>query len=137
MVNIRATLRSAESAGVLTAATHARLLELGKGIFYPDRSFPALFSAALAAGLPSDQIEAVREHVLTKRVDRKRLDALELLAAMRAALAHGEPPAPAAFPFSHTDAWEHAMEWAKTQPRLCDTTRHLSYSEQVEPGEGA
>lgn len=136
MVNIRATLRSAESAGVLSVETHARLLGIAKSTFYPDRSFPALFSTALAAGVPREEVEAVREHVLTRRVDQKRLDALELLATMRAALAHGEPAGPAAFPFSHTDAWEHAMEWAKTQPRLCDTTKHLSYSEQLEPGEG-
>lgn len=136
MVNIRATLRAAERAGVLSPETHARLVELAKRTFYPERSFPGLFSAALAAGVPRAEVEAARTFVLTKRVDQKRLDALALLAAVRECVTKGEPREPATFPFSHTDAWENAMQWAKTQPRLCDTTEQLSYSEQREPGEG-
>src|SRR6185369_2750277 len=53
MVNIRYTLAAAEKDGVITAATRVRLEEIGKGLFYPDRSYPAILNAA-----PADDLSA-------------------------------------------------------------------------------
>ena len=137
MVNIRATLASAEQARVISVSTRERLVHLGKSTFYPDRSYASLFSRALAAGLPVDEVEAARAFVLTRRVDQKRQDAIALLRALSDCVAVGEPPAKAAFPFAHTDAWEHAMQWAKTQPPLCgDTASNLIHPDRTEQGEG-
>lgn len=137
MVNIRATLRSAAAARIIRGSTHDQLVRLGKSTFYPDRSYASLFARALAEGLPSEEIEAARAFVLSQRVDQKRQDAIALLRALSDCVNVGEPPAEAAFPFAHTDAWEHAMQWAKSQPPLCgDVPPNFTYPDQSEQGEG-
>ena len=118
MVNIRATLRSAEHAGIISADSHHRLIELGKQLFYPDRSYPVLLARALEAGCAAEEVRALRAFVAEKRVDQKRLDAFALLHAVKACVADGKPPEPASFYFSHTDAWQHVVDWAEGQPAL-------------------
>lgn len=118
MVNIRATLRQALEARVISEKTQAALVGLGKRLFYPDRSYQLLLARAPEAGCPTREVEALRAFVTHHRVDQKRLDALALLRAVNACVARGTPPAPATFHFSHTEAWQGVVDWAERQPPL-------------------
>jgi len=118
MVNIRATLREAEQARIIGEKTHARLISLAKELFYPDRSYPLLLARALEAGESPAHIDALRGFIASERVDQKRLDALALLQAVKACVAEGQPPKPSTFHFSHTDAWQQVVDWARSAPPL-------------------
>jgi hypothetical protein len=118
LVNIRATLRNAERAGVVGGQLSEQLVSLAKDLYYPDRSYPRLFERAREEGLPSQRIEAVQEFVRSSRVDQKRTDAIALLEAMRRCCDDGAPPPPARFTFAHTELWDSVIDWAASQPPL-------------------
>ena len=109
MVNIRCTLAKAERAGVIDAETRARLVDLAKSLFFPERSYERLLSEvpvpALEAWLPAG------------RVNQKRDDALALLRAMRAFLDADPGRADARFHFEHTTLWERAVAAMRAQPQ--------------------
>ena len=113
MINIRATLRAAEGAGVLGAEARAELERIAKETFYPDRCYPILLARAAKAGLPAAVLEALRAFLPAGRVDQKRLDALALLDVLGARFAGAVEPKRVAWQFEHTDAWEAVI----TDPR--------------------
>ena len=78
-VNVEATLDALVEAGAIDAATHARLTEAARRIHFADLSM-----ATVAAAASDDPVEVRRigDLLVATRVDRKRLDALELVAAM-------------------------------------------------------
>ena len=92
MVNIRATLAWAETEGVLQAATRRTLESFAKSVFFADREWPLILDGA--HGVAADDIERLRRFLPNGRVDQKRADALEMLAAMRDFLAHPAVPEP-------------------------------------------
>ena len=93
MVNIRATLALAEAEGVLKPGSRRALETSAKALFYADRNWPALLMGAAAHGVPDSEAAALSDWLRQGRVDQKRLDALEMLAAMRETPAAGEPRA--------------------------------------------
>ncbi|AUX45898.1 hypothetical protein SOCE26_073980 [Sorangium cellulosum] len=121
MVNLRATLRAAEGAGVISGSTRERLEELSRGLFYPDRCYPILLRRAAQEGLPPAQIEALRAFLPEGRVDQKRADALALLQVLRERFEGGSKPKQVRYHFEPTDAWElirdHADRRASTSNR--------------------
>jgi hypothetical protein len=118
MVNIRATFRGAEEAGVVTPSIRARLEAIAKEVWYPERVYPLLFARALEQGTPATEIDALRAFVTKHRVDPKRADAIALLEAIRECVARGTAPPPAKFSFAHTEAWDQVVDWAETQPPI-------------------
>lgn len=108
MVNVRATLRAAEAAGVISASSRAAIEDVAKSLHYVDRVWPTIFAGAREAELGADgSLDALVNFVRTEAVDQKRLDALALLRTMK--LRHGvdsPPPAPVHYRFEHTVAWE-------------------------------
>ena len=112
MVNIRATLEAAERAGIVTAATRALLTERGKSLFYPDRTWERLLAVGEAAGPPVAELQTLRAWLPSGRVDQKRVDAREMIVAMRAFLADVPGPMQVAFKFEWTDMWESATQSA-------------------------
>lgn len=118
MVNIRATLRAALQRGVISGAGERSFSEFAKGMFYPDRCYPRLFREALRQDVPEREVEGLRLFVELERVDQKRLDAIELLAALEKCSAHGAHSLKAAFSFAHTEAWDQVVDWAEAQPPL-------------------
>jgi len=97
MVDVRATLLAAHAASVIGRRTCLRLAAAMKRRHFAERSFAALVSAA-----PS----GLRDWLPTGRVAQKRLDALAMLEAMRAARPHwGEPFAPK-FRFERALVWQ-------------------------------
>ncbi|MGH6929134.1 MAG: TfuA-like protein [Dongiaceae bacterium] len=108
MVNIRATLERAMAAGVVSAAVASELASIAKRTHYKDRRYDRLLQLAQAAGLPPPDLSGLRAWLPGGKVDRKRLDALAMLRAMRRRLEDGLPPKKVAFRFEHTRFWENA-----------------------------
>jgi hypothetical protein len=103
MVNVRATLAAAAAAGIVTEATRAQLVARVKALFYADRDYRRMLADAKAAGLPTEELDALAAWLPAGQVDVKRADALAMLRAMR-----GEPPSSDAprFHFEETTYWE-------------------------------
>ena len=125
MVNIRATFRAAESAGVIAGDVRLALEALAKGLFYPDRSYPLVFARAVEQGTLV-AADALRAFVREYRVDQKRADARAMLRAMRECCEAGVPPEPPSFSFAHTEAWDDVVQWAEAQPSLGASTEVIS-----------
>ncbi len=85
MVNIRATLARAETEGVLSKSSRGVLEAFGKSMFFPQRNWQALLEGAATLGVAESEQAALSAWLTNGRVDQKRADALEMLAAMREA----------------------------------------------------
>ena len=82
LVNIRFTLQQAVADDIITAAEHDALLAAARSLFYPQRTYPAIITAA------GDNVDAAtrdrfRAWVQDHAVDRKRLDAIAALEYIR------------------------------------------------------
>ncbi|HEU4353185.1 MAG TPA: TfuA-like protein, partial [Burkholderiales bacterium] len=108
MVNIRATLAEAASAGVISTATRDALVRAAKKTFYQERSYEALLERA-PAGVPPEEAAALRDWLPEGRVNLKRQDALEMLGAMRTFLEADPAPKQIAYSFAHTTLWDNAV----------------------------
>lgn len=106
LVDIRATLAAAEAARVITAPTGAALVGIGKALFYPERSYPALLEYARAQGLPAGEVNALEAWLPEGRTSQKREDALAMLRAMHEWHTSSPPLRPVEYHFEHTDVWE-------------------------------
>jgi len=82
MVNIRATLDKAVGAGALDRSLAGLLTEIGKSLFYKERSWDAILRAAARdlSPMPPDHLAA---WLSTGQIDQKRIDTLEMIAAIR------------------------------------------------------
>jgi hypothetical protein len=105
MVNIRATLTAAEAAGILSPATHAALLQIGRDLYYPDRSYPRLLQLGAARGAPSEELSALRNWLPHGQIHQKRRDALQMLRVMREHRAAHPEPKHVAFTLERTGYW--------------------------------
>jgi hypothetical protein len=112
MVNVRSTLARAELEGVLGARGRGALEAVAKGLYYADRSWPAIFATAAANGFDEAAIDRLRAWVPGGEVDTKRADAVAMLRRMRAHAEDGSPAADVAFEFEHTEWWNHALRTA-------------------------
>ncbi|HWO21313.1 MAG TPA: TfuA-like protein [Kofleriaceae bacterium] len=117
LVDMRATVEAAAQAGICEPALAARLIELARRRFYPERAWPAVLADARAAGEEPRALDALEAWLPGGRVDQKRRDALALLEAMRAARAARPGPLRAGFAFQHTDLWEQALGRIRAEPR--------------------
>jgi hypothetical protein len=108
MVNLRATFLSAESAGVIAAETCAQLIELGRSIFYPSRSFRAVLTLAEAKGVSPAELSRLRDWLGANPgnvVDQKRADALALLERVHADSLERVGVEKPSFDFEYTEVW--------------------------------
>jgi len=102
MVNIRATLDKAGAEGVLDCWLVARLTEIGKALFYKSRSWDAILGLATGRGLPPMPLDQLAVWLQEGRVDQKRIDALEMIAAIREHLTAGVTPLDVSYHFQDT-----------------------------------
>ena len=102
MVNIRATLDKAVAEGVLDGWLVAALSKIGKALFYKQRSWDAILQRARVHGLPPMPLNDFTAWLPTGQVAQKRLDALEMTAAIRAHLANGVTPLTVSYRFQDT-----------------------------------
>jgi hypothetical protein len=81
MVNVRHALELAESQGLIASQTHRALVDETKRLFYPDRSWPAVFDAARRRAIEASEIDRLRAFVAREQPDLKRDDARRVLEA--------------------------------------------------------
>ncbi|WP_158554907.1 TfuA-like protein [Methylovirgula sp. 4M-Z18] len=105
LVNIRATLARAVAAGVLEQGGADGLLACAADLFYKERTWEAACAAWQAQGAEPVRAAAFLQWLPQHKVDVKRADALQLVAALLAHKGVDRPPAPA-FDFAHTQFWE-------------------------------
>jgi len=116
MVNMRASLERAVADGVVARSVASRLGEIGKALFYKERSWEAVFRLAAVAGLPPRPLADLAVWLPSHGVDRKRADALEMVAAIRAHIAAGVTPVTVAFQFRDTGYHRAAADQAAQRP---------------------
>jgi hypothetical protein len=75
--------------GVLDFWLVTRLTEISKALFYKERRWGAILRLASARGLPPMPLHDFAAWLPTGQADQKRLDALEVIAAIRAHLLAG------------------------------------------------
>ncbi|MBB5868816.1 hypothetical protein F4553_002195 [Allocatelliglobosispora scoriae] len=110
MVNIRPTLALATRDGVVGDATATALVGLAKQAYYPTRGYPQLLAAGAEAGLPADELAALREWLPANRINQKALDAQEMLRLMAAQASATAAAVP--FRFEHTSFFEQSRQSA-------------------------
>lgn len=106
MVNIRATLARALSAGVVDDQTAATLTRLAKRLFYAERSYARLLELGRDAGVPAAILDCFGRWVGSGGVNQKRDDAAAMLREMRTCVESGRPLAPLTFVFEETLWWQ-------------------------------
>jgi hypothetical protein len=99
MVNIRATVAAAETAGVIQPHEARELLRTAKALYYPERCYPAILERVQAP-------PALRGWLAAHTVDQKRLDAVAMLDAMRDSLSAAPGPKVVDYAFEESTQWE-------------------------------
>ena len=82
MVNIRATIRSATAAGVVTVIEAKTLCSVAKELFYKDRTWDRIVASAEDVGMSRFVLDKLIAWVPANSVDVKRQDAEELVLTM-------------------------------------------------------
>jgi hypothetical protein len=108
MVNVRATIARALELELITPPVATTLLAIAKSLFYKDRTYEAMLSAAKAQGMSRDSLCRFAHWLPHGQIDQKRLDAIEMIAAMTEHLSNGISPIKVAYQMAHTFAWEFA-----------------------------
>ncbi len=107
MVNIRATVAAATAQAVIAEETAATLIAAAKALFYKERTYAAVLRAA-----PEGERIAFAEWLPRGRVDRKRLDAEAMIAAIRAELTTEVVPLRVSYTLAESAAWRAARRRA-------------------------
>jgi hypothetical protein len=110
LVNLRATFLAAEARGVIHPETRARLIELGRSLFYPIRTLRQLLSTARQSGIDAGELDSLSDWLAASPdnfVDQKRRDALACLERVQLDSIH--PPEATTqgvtFSFAYTEVW--------------------------------
>ena len=82
MVNVRATVARALQLEVIPQPVATTLLGIAKSLFYKDRTYEAMLSAATAQCISQDALSRFAGWLPNGKIDQKRLDALAMIAAM-------------------------------------------------------
>ncbi len=104
MINIRFTLREAESAGVLDEQTRCCLEIRVKSVPFSQRSLRATMNAC-SAELPSLQLSALREWLPQGWIDQKRVDARTAIGHLAKLAREGWEEPGDQHPIAETDGW--------------------------------
>ena len=83
MVNVRATFCRAKDEGIIDSNVCEQLSAIAKSIYFPERTFPAIFRKAATAGISPDKLDEMATFVKANYVDLKRQDAILLLETLR------------------------------------------------------
>ncbi|TDJ44767.1 MAG: hypothetical protein E2O52_07650 [Gammaproteobacteria bacterium] len=130
MVNIRATLDSAVSVGLVTDATRIELLALAKVQYYQSRTWETVLAAAECKAVRAEDVAALRARLPAGSIDQKRLDARELIDAMVCLLETDPAPMQPDFAFEWTEMWANAA-WLDERPGTRSVDGGDDFDEQV------
>jgi len=106
MVNIRRTLSKAAAEGIVSGATADCLVQIGKTLFYPLRTYEKILEEGLRVRLPAGEIQNFHDWLPAGRVDQKRRDAITMLVRMREDMRSHPLPKPVSFSFPNTILWD-------------------------------
>jgi hypothetical protein len=109
MVNIRATIARAAVDGVVESDVASRALRRAKTMYFKARTYAALIEALLADGVPSTQIDCLRDWLTKGKINQMRLDAIDMLLQIAKRLEAGLPAKQVIFRFESSCAWATAM----------------------------
>lgn len=109
LVNIRTTLQTAASDGIISTATLHELLRIGKQLFYPERSYARILERGASRSLPEAELQALSAWLPGRQVDQKHDDALSLLRVLRDRLAAGVQPKSVDFSLAWTVYWDRLV----------------------------
>jgi hypothetical protein len=77
LVNMRTTLEHAVEEGIIDQHQSDMLLEAGRSMYYPDRTYAAMVKNSVAQGLiPENEQDSIIDYLIHNEVDVKREDAL-------------------------------------------------------------
>jgi hypothetical protein len=110
MVNVRSTVDFALQSGTVSPSAAAVLIGAAKSLFYKDRTWELIQKRAAAGGLAPEELDRFAAWLPHGKVNQKRLDAEDMLAALLNHMAADVPPFEASFEFAHTFAWEEARQ---------------------------
>lgn len=130
MVNIRATLDSAVSEGLIIDLTRVELLALAKAQYYQSRTWEAVLAAAESKAVQPEDIAALRAWLPAGSIDQKGQDARELIDAMVRLLEADPPPMRPDFTFEWTEMWANAA-WLDERPGPHSTGGGDDFDERV------
>ena len=102
MVNIRATLDRAVAEGTVDQVLGDHLTDIGKTLFYKERSWDTILRLAIDRGMLPMPLDTLMAWLREELVDQKRIDALEMIASILAHLAAGITPMMVSYPFHAT-----------------------------------
>jgi hypothetical protein len=108
MVDVRATIGHAVENGVVASELATALVEIAKSLFYKERTYDAILATAAGRGLGQAGLDRFATWLPDGRVGQKRIDAEEMVDAMREHLERGVTPFEVRYRFAHTFAWEDA-----------------------------
>jgi hypothetical protein len=117
MVNVRSTVDGALSSGIVGPSAAAALISAAKSLFYKDRTWELVLERAAERGLAPDERDRFAEWLPHGKVNQKRLDAEEMLGALRSHMTTDASPFEASFQFAHTFAWEEARQMIEQNER--------------------
>lgn len=83
MVNIRATLEKALDCKIITAETKERLVQIGKTLFYGDRSYEVIMEEGRKTGLSKSQLIELQTWLSNYKINQKQEDARAMLALIK------------------------------------------------------
>jgi hypothetical protein len=106
LVNMRSTLSHAERNGIVSAPTAATLVAIAKGLYYADRTYAKVLAAGRRAGIAPGELDELEEWLPSGRIDQKKLDAVELLTAVRERLATPQSASTPSRTFERTVFWQ-------------------------------
>ncbi len=110
MVNVRATLDRATAEAVISREAADVVAGVSKALFYKERVYSAILAAAADRGLSPEVLARLTAWLPLGRIDQKKIDALEMLAAIRTHVAGGVSPFVPEFELHPTAMWESARE---------------------------
>ncbi|HEX3882839.1 MAG TPA: TfuA-like protein [Stellaceae bacterium] len=110
MVDIRATVEAAHREGVIGAASAVALTEAAKALFYKQRTYAAMLDRA--EGIGDGERAAFAQWLPRGRVERKRLDAEAMIAAIRAEIGAGVASLRVSYTLAESAAWRAARRRA-------------------------
>jgi len=121
MVNIRHTFLAAKDAHIISKSTYLSLIELGKSIYYPDRTYSRILDQAKCEGLPKYEITSLHDWLKKGQINQKEIDAISMLKIMKDKLNNNYTRKTVKYTFEYTDMWNAS----------CDTAGTLSVSSEM------
>ena len=106
MIDIRATLRAASDAAVISSITGDGLASIAKTLFFQDRSYDRIMETARTSNLPVVELDALEAWLPGGRVNQKREDAMLMLRTIDDFIASKPPRKSVAYLLEDTYAFD-------------------------------